>query len=95
MLQAGAAAGLTLHEIGSVLSRSLVGVDEESSQLEKLCSAARQSTRDLSEDSASSSSSESDAEEASVSDFIAESWEEGEASQDQDSPLSLVSRSSL
>ena len=73
--------GLTLHEIGCVLSRSLVGVDEEPSQLERLCSSARQSTRDLSASEASSDS-------ASVSDFIAESWEEAEdASQDQDSPL--------
>ena len=39
-LQAGAAAGLSLSEIGSVLSRPLVGMDEEPSELEKLCSAA-------------------------------------------------------
>ena len=40
-LQAGAAAGLTLSEIGNVLSRPLVGIDEEPSELEKLCAAAR------------------------------------------------------
>ena len=82
-VQAGAAAGLTLHEIGSILSRSLVGVDEEPSQLEKMCSAAREATQDLSDGSSSSSSDDS----ASVSDFITESWEEvDEASKDQDSP---------
>lgn len=36
-----AAAGLTLAEIGGVASRPLVGMEEEASQLEKACRAAR------------------------------------------------------
>ncbi len=36
-----ARAGLTLAEIGAVVSRPLVGLDEESSELERLCLAAR------------------------------------------------------
>ena len=56
-----------------------MGVDEEPSQLERLCSAARQASQDCS-DSASSVSSGG----ASVSDFIAESWEEGEKASQQD-----------
>ena len=35
------AAGLTLAEIGAVASRPLVGLDEEPSQLEEICAAAR------------------------------------------------------
>ena len=41
LLQAGAAAGLTLAEIGSAASRPLEGLDEEQSPLEQLCLAAR------------------------------------------------------
>ena len=39
-------AGLTLAEIGAVVSRPLVGLDEESSELERLCLAARAAVAD-------------------------------------------------
>lgn len=42
ILKKCAAAGLTLHEIGSVYSRPLLGLDEEPSELEKLCQYAWQ-----------------------------------------------------
>ncbi|KAK9828648.1 hypothetical protein WJX72_001297 [[Myrmecia] bisecta] len=42
LLQMCAAAGLTLAEIGTVVSRPLVGLDEEPSELEKICHVARQ-----------------------------------------------------
>lgn len=41
LLKKGAAAGLSLFEIGSVLSRPLVGLDEDPSELERACAAAR------------------------------------------------------
>lgn len=41
VLQKAAAAGLSLFEIGSVLSRPLVGMEEEPSELEKICTLAR------------------------------------------------------
>jgi len=40
ILKKCAAAGLTLHEIGSVYSRPMVGIDDEPSELEKLCTDA-------------------------------------------------------
>ena len=41
LLKKAASAGLCLAEIGAVVSRPLVGMDEEPSELEKLCWAAR------------------------------------------------------
>jgi len=41
LLTRAAKAGLTLAEIGSVASRPLVGMEEEPSELEKACTAAR------------------------------------------------------
>lgn len=41
LLKRGAAAGLTLAEIGAAVSRPLVGIDEEPSELERLCLMAR------------------------------------------------------
>ena len=41
LLQRCAAAGLTLSEIGMVASRQSIGIDEEPSELERLCWAAR------------------------------------------------------
>jgi len=48
-LQRAAAAGFTLYEIGSFMSRELRGLDEEASELEKLCHAALASLDDVSE----------------------------------------------
>ena len=42
LLKRCAAAGLNLSEIGTIISRPLVGLDEEPSDLEKLCTAARE-----------------------------------------------------
>lgn len=42
LLKKCAAAGLSLHEIGQVMSRPLVGMDKEQSELEKLCIASKQ-----------------------------------------------------
>ena len=58
-------AGLTLAEIGAAMSRPLVGIDEEASELERLCLAARELADDLGssddeEDSLSSSDTEGD-----------------------------------
>lgn len=44
-----AAAGLTLAEIGTVASRPLVGLDEEASQLETVCLAARAAVDNISD----------------------------------------------
>mmetsp|Transcript_15386 Transcript_15386/g.46445 ORF Transcript_15386/g.46445 Transcript_15386/m.46445 type:complete len:1132 (+) Transcript_15386:545-3940(+) len=41
LLQAGAAAGLSLSEIGNAMSRPIVGMEEEPSSLERLCMKAR------------------------------------------------------
>ena len=41
LLQACAAAGLSLAEIATVVTRPLIGMDEEPSELERLCFAAR------------------------------------------------------
>lgn len=42
LLKKCAAAGLSLHEIGQVMSRPLVGMDKEQSELEKICIACKQ-----------------------------------------------------
>lgn len=42
LLKECAAAGLTLFEIASIVSRPIVGMDEEPSELEKICMLARQ-----------------------------------------------------
>lgn len=56
-----AAAGLTLAEIGAVISRPLVGFDEELSQLEKACQAARSAVDlNLAPSDSASDDSESD-----------------------------------
>lgn len=54
-----AAAGLTLAEIGSIASRPLVGMEEEPSQLERICRLAR-SAVDAEMADADSSSGESE-----------------------------------
>lgn len=85
-MQAGAAAGLTLHEIGTIFSRSLVGVDEEPSQLERLCSEAMFSMQQQLADNMSEASSE-----VLISDGVPEGWEEdaleGEAADSLVTPL--------
>ncbi len=43
LLQHCAKAGMTLHEIGSVMSRPYVGGEEDPSELEKICNHARYS----------------------------------------------------
>ncbi len=58
-------AGLTLAEIGAAMSRPLVGIDEEASELERLCLVAREladevCSSDEEEDSLSSSDAEED-----------------------------------
>ncbi|CAL8468513.1 g8053 [Coccomyxa elongata] len=65
LLQRCAAAGLTLAEIGAAMSRPLVGIDEEASELERLCLVAREladevCSSDEEEDSLSSSDAEGD-----------------------------------
>jgi hypothetical protein len=47
LLTRSAKAGLNLAEIGNVASRPLVGMDEEASELEKACLAARYATDTL------------------------------------------------
>lgn len=47
LLQKAAAAGLSLHEIGQVMSRPLVGMDEELSELEKICIASKQEVESI------------------------------------------------
>ena len=42
LLKRCAAAGLNLSEIGTIMSRPLVGLDEDPSDLEKMCAAARE-----------------------------------------------------
>lgn len=42
LLKECASAGLTLFEIASIASRNIVGMDEEPSELEKVCMLARQ-----------------------------------------------------
>lgn len=59
LLQRCAAAGLSLYEIGTVCSRPLVGLDEELSELEKVCTAAR-AALDTTIISSDNSGSESD-----------------------------------
>jgi len=48
-LQRAAAAGFTLYEIGTLMSRELRGYEEEPSEFEKLCAAALVEVRDMSE----------------------------------------------
>jgi hypothetical protein len=43
LLQHCAEAGMTLYEIGSVMSRPYVGAEEDPSELEKICNHARYS----------------------------------------------------
>ena len=42
LLKLACSAGLTLAEIATIISRPLVGMDEEASELEKLCQQTRQ-----------------------------------------------------
>lgn len=49
ILQKGAAAGLSLADLGNILSRPLVGTDEEPSDMERLCAAALLEVQELSE----------------------------------------------
>ena len=41
LLKKGAAVGMTLAELGSIISRPFVGIQEDASQFEKICTAAR------------------------------------------------------
>ena len=41
-MQACAAAGMSLSEIGAVMSRPLVGIEEEPSELERVCLRVRE-----------------------------------------------------
>lgn len=49
LLKAGAAAGLTLAEIAGVATRPLIGMEEEPSELERICFNARAEVEDWSE----------------------------------------------
>ena len=49
LLQAAAAAGLTLAEIAGVVTRPLIGMEEEPSELERVCFNARAEVEDWSE----------------------------------------------
>lgn len=50
LLQACAAAGLTLAEIAGVATRPLIGMDEEPSELERICFNARAEVEELTDD---------------------------------------------
>lgn len=50
LLKAGAAGGLSLAEIAAVATRPLVGLEEEPSELERACAAARAEVDALSEE---------------------------------------------
>lgn len=47
LLKRCAAAGLNLSEIGTIMSRPLVGLDEDPSDLEKMCAAAREDVSNI------------------------------------------------
>ena len=69
LLQACAAAGLTLAEIAGVVTRPLIGMEEEPSELERICFNARAEVEELSDDD----------DECCGIDVIAEAAEEGES----------------
>ncbi|KAK9829280.1 hypothetical protein WJX72_004922 [[Myrmecia] bisecta] len=92
-----AAAGLSLAEIGTVVSRPLVGLDEESSELEKLCLQAREEA-DAAGASGSASLDSLDSLEESESDggeSMSESEEESEATTRMGSFLKMTRRQRL
>lgn len=81
LLQRCSAAGLSLAEIGIVVSRPLVGLEEESSPLEVMCIAARASIDAAAAQGISNDSSDSDTESSSCG---------GTAPSDNDSDYQLA-----
>lgn len=78
LLQAAAAAGLSLAEIGEVMSRPLVGMEEEASQLERLCLACRAAI-DSADSASETDGSTSDADSCGSSE---RSWPAGHSGSD-------------